>query len=226
MGVFVMDLLAAARARHSVRSYTNEPIEGEVLSSLHRKITECNEAGGLRIQLFLNSPGVFSGVMARYGSFYNVRNYIALVGKRSPELGDLCGYYGEQLVLHAQQLGLNTCWVAMTYKKRKCPAKCAIGEKLMMVIALGYGESSGTPSKTKPVDELSRCDGEMPDWFRRGVEAAQLAPTAMNQQKFMFELHGDKVRATTARGFYTLVDLGIAKYHFELGAGTDGWSWE
>jgi hypothetical protein len=65
----------------------------------------------------------------------------------------------------------------------------------------------------------------MPDWFRRGVEAAQLAPTAMNQQKFLFELNGGKVKAIPMTGFYVKVDLGIAKYHFEVGAGEGDWTW-
>lgn len=31
----------------------------------------------------------------------------------------------------------------------------------------------------------------MPDWFRKGVEAALLAPMAMNRQKLFFALAGD-----------------------------------
>jgi len=46
-----------------------------------------------------------------------------------------------------------------------------------------------------------------------------LAPTAMNQQKFIFELSGEKATAKSGSGFYTKVDLGIAKLHFELAAG-------
>ena len=65
----------------------------------------------------------------------------------------------------------------------------------------------------------------MPEWFRRGVQAALLAPTAMNQQKFTFTLQGDTVSAKAGTGFYSKVDLGIAKYHFEIGAGTENFRW-
>ena len=68
-------------------------------------------------------------------------------------------------------------------------------------------------------------DRPLPDWFRAGAEAALLAPTAMNQQKFLFVLDGNKVSAKAGFGFYTKIDLGIAKCHFEIGAGTDNFKW-
>jgi len=220
-----MDLLEAIKSRHSVRSYTDKKIEGETLTQLRQTVDECNQKSGLNIQLCLNEPNAFTGMMARYGKFQNVKNYVALIGKKDNSLEEKCGYYGEAVVLKAQQLGLNTCWVAMTYSKGKSAAAQKPGEKLVIVIALGYGETTGVPHKLKAIEELSRVNGAAPEWFRVGVEAARLAPTAMNQQKFRFELDSDTVKATPGSGFYTKVDLGIAKYHFEIGAGEGGWTW-
>lgn len=220
-----MSYLEIMKARHSVRSYTDKKIDGEVLDALHQTISECNRESGLNIQLCLNEPKAFTGMMARYGKFHNVKNYIALIGKKGADFEEKCGYYGERIVLEAQRLGLNTCWVAMTYSKGKSAATVGTGEKLLMVIALGYGENSGVSHKVKPIEELSKVSGAIPDWFRNGMEAAQLAPTATNQQKFCIELAGNTVKATPGSGFYTKVDLGIVKYHFELGAGESGWQW-
>ena len=220
-----MDLLEAIKSRHSVRSYTDKKIEGETLTQLRQTVDECNQKSGLSIQLCLNEPNAFTGMMARYGKFQNVKNYIALIGKKDNSLEEKCGYYGETIVLKAQQLGLNTCWVAMTYSKGKSAAVVKPGEKLVIVIALGYGETTGVQHKLKAIEELSRVNSAVPEWFRAGVEAAQLAPTAMNQQKFRFELDGNLVKASAGSGFYTKVDLGIAKYHFEIGAGESGWTW-
>jgi len=214
-----MDLLEAIKARHSVRSYTDKKIEGETLDQLLKTIDECNSKSGLNIQLCLNEPDAFSSFMAKYGNFKNVKNYIALIGKKDSQLEDKIGYYGEMIVLNAQQLGLNTCWVAMTYDKKKCTANVNAGEKLLMVLSLGYGENGGVLHKSKPIEKLSSVKGEMPDWFKKGMEAVQLAPTAMNQQKFLFELRDDTVKTNAGSGFYTKVDLGIAKYHFEIGSG-------
>ena len=145
-----MDLLEAMKARHSVRRYTDQKIEGEVLNELQQVIKECNKDSGLNIQLCLNEPNAFTGMMARYGKFNNVKNYVALVGKKGDGLDEKCGYYGEKIVLKAQQLGLNTCWVAMSFSKGKSK-DCIIlnpGEKLLMVIAIGYGETSRSEEHT------------------------------------------------------------------------------
>ena len=163
--------------------------------------------------------------MARYGKFRNVQNYIALVGKNDSGLEEKAGYYGELIAIKAQQLGLNTCWVAMSYNKGKSAAKVKPGEKLLMVLSVGFGETNGVSHTGKPVEKLCSVNGDMPDWFKNGMEAAQLAPTAMNQQKFYFELNGNTVKASAGFGFYTKVDLGIAKYHFETGTGKNGWEW-
>lgn len=221
-----MNLLESIKARHAVRSYTEKKIEGEVLQQLQDVVASCNQESGLHIQLCLNEPKAFTSMMARLGKFKNVRNYIALVGKDGDSLDEKCGYYGEKIVLKATQLGLNTCWVAVTYGKGKCPAVIGAGEKLKMVIAIGYGVTNGVSHKVKPIEALSRVKGSMPTWFRSGVEAAQLAPTATNQQKFCIELQGNTVKALPGSGAYTKIDLGIVKYHFEIGAGDENWKWE
>ncbi len=220
-----MDLLTAIKERHSVRAYTDRAIEGDVLHELRKYIEECNQDSGLNIQLCVNEPEAFSGMMARYGSFRNVKNYIAIVGKDDGGLDEKAGYYGEKVVLKAQQLGLNTCWVALTFSKGKAKTRIKIGggEKLLLVLSLGYGETGGVPHRGKPIEALCRAEGEMPAWFRAAMEAAELAPTARNQQKFRFTLAGDKVEASPGSGFYAKVDLGIAKYHFEIGAGREIW---
>lgn len=220
-----MDLKEAMQARHSVRQYKDQPLSVEVIAALQEEIAACNRESGLHIQLVTNEPRAFDGFMAHYGKFSGVTSYLALIGKKGPELDEKCGYFGQRLVLKAQQLGLNTCWVAMSYTKIKTAFTVDKGEKLCVVIALGYGATQGVPHKSRPFSEVAKADGQMPDWFKNGVEAALLAPTAMNQQKFLFTLSGDKVSAKAGRGFYTKLDLGIVKYHFELGAGKDRFAW-
>lgn len=165
-------------------------------------------------------------MMAHYGKFSGVENYIALIGKKGPDLEEKCGYYGEQLVLLAQQLGLNTCWVAMTFSKIKSAYTINSGEKLCLVISLGYGLSQGLPHKSKPMDALCTVNGEAPEWFKNGMKAAMLAPTAMNQQKFKLSLSGNTVSAKAGMAFYSKVDIGIVKCHFEIGAGKENFKWD
>ena len=218
--------IEAMKERHSVRQYEDRPLDQNAVAALQEEISACNREGGLHIQLVTNEPKAFDGFMAHYGKFSGVRNYIAMIGKKGPDLEEKCGYYGERLVLKAQQLGLNTCWVAMTYSKIKTAFTVADGEKLCIVISLGYGKTNGVPHKSKSADAVAKADGAFPAWFKAGVEAALLAPTAMNQQKFLFTLDGNRVSAKAGFGFYTKIDLGIARYHFEIGAGKERFKWD
>lgn len=220
-----MNILEAVEKRHSVRSYTDKKIEGEVKEELLREIEECNTESGLNIQLVLNEPKAFSGMMAKYGKFSNANNYIALIGKNDDELDEKCGYFGEKIVLKAQQLGLNTCWVALSYSKVKSAYKIKSGEKLCCVISIGYGENQGTARKTKSFSEVSTTEKPVPNWYENGIEASLLAPTAVNQQKFKFTLKDKLVTAKAGLGFYSKIDLGIVKYHFEIGAGKENFTW-
>ena len=123
-------------------------------------------------------------------------------------------------------LGLNTCWVALTYKKNKAKVIVNENEKLVCVLALGYGKTQGVQHKSKPLNKLSNLTNNSPVWFKNGVELVSLAPTAVNQQKFYFEQVGNQVLAKPGIGFHVKTDLGIAKYHFEIGAGINNFTWK
>lgn len=212
-----MDILEMMKARHSVRQYSGKKIEGDKREALAALVNECNKESGMHIQILFDEPKCFDSMMAHYGKFSGVENYIALVGKKDNSLDEKAGYQGEKLVLRAQELGLNTCWVAMTHGKSA--AEIREGEKLACIIALGYGATQGVSHQSKSVEQLCNCASEMPDWFAKGMEAVMLAPTAMNQQKFHITLEGGKVSAKAGKGFYTKMDLGIVKYHFEAVTG-------
>jgi nitroreductase len=227
-----MTLQEAITARHSVRKYIDKEIPADIVTVLQDKIAEYNKDGNLNIQLVLNETRAFTGMLS-YGSFSGVKNYFVMVGKKGDDLDERVGYYGEQLVLLAQTLGLNTCWVGLSY--RKVPEAYNVGkdEKLVCMIALGYGETQGVGHKIKTVEQVSNASDITPSWFKRGMEAALLAPTAVNQQKFSFEYVGTngsgKHHVSASRKFsmigYTEIDLGIAKCHFEIGAGKDNFEW-
>ena len=214
-----MDLMEAMRRRHSVRQYKDVPIEPELVAALQEEINACNREGDLHFQLVLNEPKAFDGFMAHYGNFRGVSNYIALVGKKCKDLDEKCGYYGERLVLRAQQLGLHTCWVALTYKKIPGAFEVDDGERFTVVISVGHGQNRGLPRKSKTAEQVSNISEATPEWFKAGVEAALLAPTATNQQKFYLTYSDTGVTAKAGLGFYAKMDLGIVKYHFEVATG-------
>lgn len=223
-----MDLSEAMIKRHSVRAFTEEKIADSAVAALKEIIEECNKESGLHFQLVTEEPLAFGGLMAKYGNFSGVKNYIALIGKKGADLEEKTGYYGAKVMLFAQTLGLNSCWVALTYKKVKSAYEIREGEKLCGVIAIGYGKTQGVPHKNKPKETLISDGGyaAVPEWFARGAEAAMLAPTATNQQRFLISYEGEnKVKAVAKSGFYSRTDLGIVKYFFETGAGKENFVW-
>ncbi len=211
----------AVRLRHSVRRYTEKEIEPEAKLELEKVIADCNEKSGLNFQLVSGDRECFNGFLAHYGNFKNTLNYIAVVGnKKDGALEEKAGYYGQKIVLAAQMLGLNTCWVGGTFSKGKCKAEIGKGEKLVCVISVGYGEYQGKERKSKSYSEV--CDvpeSEAPDWFKEGVAGALMAPTAVNQQKFFITLRGNNPVITAKRGIMVNIDLGIVKYNFEVMSG-------
>jgi len=214
-----MTTLEAINARHSVRAYLDRPIGQELRGQLDAFVQQCNQESGLHIFIRYDDPDGFDSRLAHYGRFRNVRNYIVLAGKKGADFEYLCGYYGEKLVLLAQQLGLNTCWAALTFNKKKVKELIPEGEALCMVIALGYGETQGVTRKSKTARDVTESASDLP-WFNQGIDAALKAPTAINQQKFQFSLRdGEPFIRVKGLGTNTKVDLGIAAFHFEAASG-------
>lgn len=223
-----MTEIEALRSRHSVRKYQDRPLSPEDVAALRDEIDRLNKDGDLRMQLVLNERKAFKGFLS-YGSFSNVSNYVMIVGRKSDSLEYRAGYYGEKLVLFAQGIGLNTCFVGLTYKKIDGAFQVADDEKVVLCVAIGYGEADGWRThKIKRPDQVSNVTPESPQWFKDGVDAALLAPTAINQQKFHFEFipeDGVKPSKGTSLAGYTKIDLGIAMYNFEIGAGRENFHW-
>jgi len=223
-----MKQIEAIRARHSVRKYVDKPIEAEKVAALQGVVKRVNAEAGLNIQLVLEEPKAFSAGLWKYGQFSGVRNYFVMAGPKGKETEQKIGFCGEELVLLAQTLGLNTCWVGVTYKKIPGTFTLREGDVVHCVIALGYGANAGVQHPLKPVEKFYESKETPPQWFLAGMEAAMLAPTAVNQQKFKMILHdGNKVEARTFFSLtgYVDIDLGIVKYHFETTAGKENFDW-
>lgn len=221
-----MDFKEAIYARHSVRKYIDKPIEDEKLDLIDSFIQECNKKSGLNMQLVRNEKNAFNSKMAHYGSFENVNNYIAVIGKKSPTLEETCGYYGQKVVLYIQTLGLNTCWVALSYQKVENAYTLQDKEKLVLVISVGYGQNQGVQHKSKALKQLCDMKETDPEWYKTGVECALLAPTALNQQYFYIKRKDNVVSIKNKFGILTKLDLGIVKCNFEIGAGLDNFVWK
>lgn len=211
-----MDELKMIYERHSVRSYSDKRIEGETLDKMLAAIAEIEQESGLRIEYHESSRKVFTSPMMKIIGWKGDPGYIVLAGNDTEDLDEKCGYYGEKLVLYLQSIGLNTCWVGM-FKKGGLEINLENNERPVITIAVGYGNDQGKPHKSKTIAEV--CDvTDMSEAFRAGVDAALAAPTAVNQQKFKITMvDGEPVITAPGKGPFINVDLGIVKYHFDVG---------
>ena len=220
-----MTLKEAISIRHSVRRYLDIPIEEEKIQKLNEVIAELNKTLDLHVQLVLNDKDVSTkNGKPKYGSFENAYNYVVLAGKKCSDLNEKLGYAGECIALNAVLLGLGTCFVGMSYKNNKDKYVLEKDEKLDLVMYIGYSNGTEHGRKSKSYEDVAKGEN-VPQWFKDGVEAALLAPTALNQQKFSFEYVDGKVKAKYGLGVFTRTDLGIVKYNFEIGSGKDSSIW-
>ena len=212
------EILKNIKDRHSVRDYLDKTIDLNDLARINPEIEKINKENDLHFQLVVDSPETFSKFILPYGRL-NAYHYIALVGKKCDNLEEKVGYYGEKLLLLCEDCSLDTCWVAGSYSKKYTKVNIKPDEKLVGIIAIGYGTNHGHPHKSKTISDVTTSVDGVPEWFLKGVEAALLAPTAINQQKFKFTYNNDgSVTVKAGVGPYAKIDLGIVKYHFEVGA--------
>ncbi len=214
-----MNEIDAIRQRHSVRQYKADRIEDKKVALIKAKIDELNAEGDLNLQFIEDADKTYNKLFNRVSGLGSAPSVIACVGKDDKSLDQRVGYYGEKLVLYAQTLGLNTCWTG-TFNRKNISADIPDGERLVISIAIGYGKDSGKEHKSKSKEQLSASSAQRPEWFEKGVEMALLAPTAINQQKFLIKLNDDEtVEFIDKGGVLSQVDLGIVKCHFEIGSG-------
>ncbi len=213
-----MTEIEAILARHSVRNYKDVKIEAEKIQKLNECINEVNKEGNVRFVLCEDAANTYNRLLNRAMGLASAPSVIACIGPDDETLDERIGYYGEKIVLFAQSLGLNTCW-AGTYNKKNVPAKEKEGERLVLTIAIGYGVDGGRTRKSKTAGDVTSGRADRPEWFNRGVEMALLAPTAINQQQFEITLNDDDtVSFADKGGVLSKVDLGIVRYHYEVGA--------
>lgn len=221
------------RERHSVREYDGKPFARVEFDALGAVVRECARESSLDIQLVGDNPEVFN-VIARFGLIRGCRTHVAFVvdgAKAGDGVADeAIGYWGHKIVLAAQDMGLNTCWCALCSRK-KSRAVVAPGKKIRLIIAVGHGKTQGFSRKTKSVEALSSVECvKAPAWFAAAMEAAQLAPTAMNNQNFKITLFSDgkTVRIDAPQSGLNVIDEGIVRCNFEIAANEAGadWRWE
>lgn len=221
-----MTIKEAIKERHMVRKYTDKAIPAELVAQLNARIAENNKKYGLDITLVTGNADGIAGI-AKLFLARGVKNYMVLAGNDAPDLDEKLGYCGADMILYAQTLGLNTWWIGGMYNGKGAMKNLDdAAVHVNGVIAIGYGQTQGVQHKSKSAEEISQYNGVAPQWFIDGVDALLYAPTALNKQAYMVRGEGNRVSLTCDNGHFAGIDLGIGKYHFEVGAGKENFEWE
>jgi len=207
-----------------VRKYTDKPLSDEIIAKINERIELNNKTYNLNMKLMINNSKGVSSIMKLIMA-KGVNNFIILAGDVSGNLDERLGYSGADIMLYAQTLGLNTWWVGGTFNRSV--SRYVDNKKVTGIIAIGYGQTQGVPHKSKNVEDVSKYEGTIiPSWFISGVDGALLAPTALNKQDFMLIGNGNRVKIECSNGIFTGSNVGLIKYHFELGAGKGNFEWD
>jgi hypothetical protein len=224
-----MNYLEAINERRSRRLYLQKPIDWSKLSVLQEMIDRFNRESTLSIRFIEDGSAAFGNFRKTYGLFSGIRSLLVMVGKKNDaNLKEKIGYYGELLVLEATCLGLGTCWVGVTFNAESPVFGLKKEETLVCVIPIGYVEELSfrekmihqmVAGKSKSIPSMLVSNVNPPDWLLSGIKAVQKAPSAVNKQPVHFEYKAGILTVFVEDdGKFSLVDLGIAKAHFEQAA--------
>lgn len=218
-----MTIKEAMKERHMVRKYVDKKIHEDLVSKLNERIEENNRKYDLSIKLMIDNDKAVNSIIKLLLA-KGVKNYIILAGNDTDDLAEKLGYSSADIMLYAQTLGLNTWYVGGTFNRGV--SKYVPNKKVIGIVAIGYGVNNGIAHKSKTLEEVSSYDGTMPEWFKNGIEASLLAPTALNKQDYKIIGKNNKVKIEIDNGRFTGANKGLIKYHFELGAGKENFEWE
>lgn len=182
---------------------------------------------------------IFKGIIGGYGKVSGAPAFVAFIGDmRAHSVQEEVGYTGEGVILEATALGLNTCWVAGFFRPESVASLVEIkdNERVLAVTPVGHagrfeslGErlmtGFGLTHRRLPLSRLigGRQVDNLPEWAQVSLEAARIAPSAINRQPWGFDADGSGITIfvrTSGPEFNVSkrLDCGIAMLHIEVAA--------
>jgi nitroreductase len=236
---------SAIEKRRSRRRFDPDlPITPETVAALEKVCSEFTPFPGARSRLVTESyDSVFKGVIGSYGKVKGTQTFIAFIGDMDDQfVQEKVGYTGEAIILEATALGLNTCWVAGFFRPEVVTSLIEVNksEQVLAVTPVGHSREHesweeklmsrfGRSHNRLPLSRLVRGlpDEQRPNWVNVSLEAARLAPSAVNRQPWGFDIQDDGITVFVRTGgpefnVSKRLDCGIAMLHLEVAAMSSG----
>lgn len=220
-------MLEVIEKRISRRNFKDIMLKENDVVKLNEIIENINNESRLNIAVEVDAKQAFKGLTKSYGLFHGVNSAVVLKGQAGEDLFEKAGYYGEKLVLEATKLGFGTCWVGGSFDHNYFEYD---GEEVVCIIAIGYVTKKLSIREKLIHNVLHNSDHHNNDNLKAtrvitedekmAFEAIQLAPSAKNRKVIKLNYIEEEVVISTINDYhFDMVDLGIAKYHFELVTG-------
>lgn len=231
----------AIDVRRSRRKYDPaRPVPGALLGELRDLCAQFRPFSCARAELMTERcEEAFRGAVGSYGKVTGARAFVAFIGDSAGRhFQEATGYTGEGIVLAATALGLATCWVAGFFRPEVVAELVELhdNERVLAITPIGYAVEQesleekfmtafGRTHRRKPLSALVNGDGPegWPGWIKTALEAARLAPSAINRQPWGFRVQDNAVTVSIRTGepdfnVSKRLDCGIAMLHIEVGA--------
>ena len=231
---------AAIPYRRSRRTYDSIDLEQDLLSHMQNICRDFRPFPQARAELTTQSPDeIFKGIIGHYGKIKGAPALIAFIGKMDdPYIQEKVGYLGEGIILEATAMDLATCWVGGFFRPKVAASIVGTGEneRVLAVTPVGYAIKDfsleerimtgfGRTHRRKRLAELvtGLDQAEWPHWMKSALEAATLAPSAINRQPWRFYVEPDSITVSVYGsrlefGISKRLDCGIAMLHMEVAA--------
>jgi len=231
----------AINSRKSRRQYDLcRPIPPDILLKLRSACADFRPFPSVRVSLVTeSSEGVFKGAVGPYGKVKDAPAFVAFIGNMAdPHVQEKVGYTGEGIVLEATALGLATCWVGVFFRAETVAPLVGLepDERVLAVTPIGYAQTNKTleeklmtgfvqARQRKHLSSLTAGmeEEQWPRWIKASLEAARLAPSAVNRQPWSFFIEPGRITVSVRTGgpdfgISKRLDCGIAMLHIEVGA--------
>lgn len=209
-------LAQAIGRRYSCRAFAGAPSVADWASLSYA--AQRYALPGARLALLHVEENLFTGTVLGVGRITGCTAIAAVIASADAERSRIhAGILGETFCLEACSMGLATCWVSGTYRKRMLTVDLRPGEAVLAIIAVGVPSGQQPPivRRRKPLEKI--CGGDVSRWpenMRRVAEAVREAPSAMNMQPWQLNLASSRLTIDTADR--AQLELGIALCHAEL----------
>ncbi|WP_163318404.1 nitroreductase family protein [Dysgonomonas sp. 520] len=233
-----MSVIELIKERKSVRSYTGEPLNKELVDSINNYIERLNPPFGAkaRIRLISAKTGEQPVKLGTYGVISGATDFLLLIGEKGLMSEAGAGYMFEQAILFCTGLGLGTCWLGGTLKRGDFLTQIRLSgdEELIVISPVGYKREKRTlldsimrtgarSDKRKPFGslffngtfEIPLTEADAGN-YNTPLEMVRLAPSGSNKQPWRVVMKDGGFHFYYRTGRFSVNDIGIALCHFEL----------